>query len=184
MDGADPYNGSSADNQLDEIRNDKSMAREEHFGWYDDYEAYLSRFPRGRFARAARARMAALSQFRAVVEIEAPKVVTGGSRWDFDTTFSETGGKAGYSVDGYGYLEDVHGDRWGHNGGGINRGTVTCPAGGRTIDEHWCTDTDGRFQNATAVFTWTGVDAGGHHFERVTRTKLAPLDAAAAKSRR
>lgn len=158
----------------------KSALRE---GWYEDYWNYLQNFPHGRHATEARNAILALHDRKAVVKINAPAVVEAqkspysnvtGPFWPIVTEFSETGGKAGYGVEGNGYILDPKGGKWiDQFGVSIHRFEIRVSRGGKDEDHDWFARGDHTFCNGTLVFRWTGVDEGGHKISVITRTKLS-----------
>lgn len=125
---------------------------------------------------------------KAIVVIEFPSTVeayidySGRLRWEWTTTFKETGGKVGYKVKGEGWIIEREGYRWGP----INLGTIEVPPGGSNSNSFWCS----HFCDAAlvdlvggyATFTWKGEDTNGNQIsvtEKVNFTWQPTITASA-----
>jgi hypothetical protein len=113
-------------------------------------------------AEKARERLDELKRTPAVATVDYPAAVKG-PRWEWVTTFKETGGKTGYKVSGSGFILSSTGARYVTSGRSyISRGEVVLPPGGAGRDSYWAGNVGSRlFCSGRGVFTWTGEDAGG-----------------------
>jgi len=112
---------------------------------------------------------------KAIAAVDYPREVERGSddRWRFETVFTETGRKIGYSVNGEGYILDPRGGKWVTRGSNkISRGEVKVPAGGKGRDSYWCRSPDHNLCNGHAIFTWSGKDDAGNAVELKVRVYL------------
>jgi hypothetical protein len=130
--------------------------------WHTSYEEYLKYCATCSNAARAQARIAFLKANPALPTIHFPAVVEADNRWEWTTTFTETGGKTGFEVSGSGYIVASNGDQWGSGGGDISRGDVKVRAGGTGSDDYWASSDDNTFCDGDAEFQWTGEDAGGN----------------------
>jgi len=145
--------------------------------WHSSYKSYLRRLPEGAHVSKARERLLYLSAHKAIPKLSAQSPLTrSGGKWSWSTKFTETGGKVGYKLTGYGWIYNAKGSKYGvklnyQPGGGrrIGRGSVTLKPGGKASDSYWLR---GNFVGGHALFTWTGEDAGGHKIRLVERVDL------------
>jgi hypothetical protein len=93
--------------------------------------------------------------------------------WILTTVFREVGGKVGYTLEGSGWIIDEQGEKWGIWGlSEISRGPVTVPVGGEAENTYRLEGDS--FVNGFAVFTWEGMDEGGHQITFEERVHLLP----------
>jgi|GEM_PF-4737532 hypothetical protein len=144
--------------------------------WYTTYEEYLKKCPDGKFVIEVQERLNWLKANKAVFEVDYPKelepseITQPGARnpfWEWTIIFKETSGKIGYKIKGWGQLPVDDGNY--SLGGG---GEVIVPAGGQGKNYSWCCDSSHEFCNHSAMYEWSGEDAGGHGIRIKTKTKL------------
>jgi len=136
--------------------------------WHSSYEKYLRLCATCANAERVQQRLAFLKANPAVPIVDFPKELTGGGyRWEWNTTFKETGGKTGYKVDGYGSSRTAEGDMYLVSGQhSITRSEVKVPPGGSAKSNYWVNSSRaGTFCGGYAVFKWSGEDAGGKYIE-------------------
>src|SRR5208282_4928747 len=141
--------------------------------WHTSYEKYLRFCSACANAEKAQQRIAFLKANPAVPSVDFPKELAASSRWEWDTTFKETGGKTGYRVDGSGSIFTAKGDEYITQGRyKISRGEVKVSPGGSSKDNYWVSSADGTFCDGNAVFQWSGEDAGGKRIQLDVKVHL------------
>ena len=160
---------------IEELLEPLAWKKAQSLDWHTSYKDYLRRFPQGKNAASGRERLTFLRNNKAEIKMIAPMVIKkSGDKWKWDTKFTETGGKVGFKLTGYGWIYNAKGKKYGtsYNYGPanrINRGSVNVKAGKTGSDAYWFR---GSFTGGQVIFTWSGEDQGGHRYKFTEKVQI------------